>query len=43
MIEALEALNVIQPGEVVYVYADEKLRRLDQQGKRIIKIKEHWV
>ena len=35
MAEALEALDIIQPGEVVYLYADEKLKRADQRkGKR---------
>lgn len=29
--ETLEVLNTIQPGEVVYVYADEKLKGADQR------------
>lgn len=31
MAETLEVLNTIQPGEVVYVYADEKLKGADQR------------
>ena len=29
MVETLEVLKVVQPGDVVYVYADEKLKRAD--------------
>jgi predicted nuclease of predicted toxin-antitoxin system len=29
--EVLQALETIQPGEVVYVYADEKLKSADQR------------
>ncbi len=31
MDETLKVLKVIQPGEVIYIYADEKLKQADQR------------
>lgn len=31
MSETLEVLEIIQPGEVVYIYTDEKLKSADQR------------